>query len=329
MRKYVITGGAGFIGSSLAKRLTERGGEVFVLDDLSTGFERNIPRDAIFHKIDISNAAEVLGARLPDKIDAVYHLAAQSSGEASFADPARDIDVNYKATFNMLKLAESKKCKRFIFSSSMSVYGESSADNYRMNEDRRCSPVSYYGCNKLASESLIQIFTKTTMIKPTILRLFSVYGPGQNMLNRKQGIVSIYLSYLLENEPILVKGSLDRFRDLIYIEDVLDVFVSCEDDKRYYGEVLNLGTGVKTTILTLLHTILKLYGKEDFHNWVKVEGSTPGDIMGCVADIVKLKRLVNWSPKYGLEHGIKEMQAWLQQTAKVWLNNGKVSDTTS
>jgi UDP-glucose 4-epimerase len=327
MRKYIVTGGAGFIGSNLTKKLIARGNEVFVIDNLSTGFERNVPHGAIFCKADISNTNEISSLKLPDKIDTLYHLAAQSSGEASFEDPLYDIDINYKATCNLLKLAEAKKCGRFIYPSSMSVYGEAYTSDYKMAEEHRCSPISYYGCNKLASEKLIQVFTKNTDIKSTIFRLFTVYGPGQNMLNRKQGMVSIYLSYLLENKPVLVKGSLGRFRDFIYIDDVLEAFISCENDERSYGEIFNLGTGIKTTVQDLLTLMLKLYDKKDFYKWVNVEGNTLGDITGCIADISKLKKLTRWSPKYDLEYGIKKMKAWLEETAEIWLMARKKMDS--
>jgi len=319
MRKYIITGGAGFIGSNLAKRLIARGDKVFIIDNLSSGFERNLPQGVFFFKADVSNTAKVRKLDLPAKIDAVYHLAAQSSGESSFNDPLYDIDVNYKATYNLLKLAEKTKCRRFIFSSSMSVYGEMDKAERRIDEEHTCIPVSYYGCNKFASERLIQIFTRDTVIRPTIFRLFTVYGPGQNMFNRKQGMVSIYLSYLLEDKPVLVKGSLERFRDFIYVEDVLDVLISCEMDERYYGEIFNLGTGVKTTIRDLLVIMLRAYGKKDFRKWVKVRGRTPGDITGCVADIAKLRGLTGWSPKYKLEYGVKQMKLWLDETSDFWL----------
>lgn len=323
MRTIIITGGAGFIGSNLAKRFVARGDKVYVLDNLSIGFEENIPRGAFFYKSDISDIKELRALKLPNTADAIYHLAAQSSGEVSFDDPLKDIDINYKGTYNLLKLAEIKKCKRFIYASSMSVYGELGADNYKVSEFYPCNPVSYYGSNKFASERLIQIFTKKAKLKPTIFRLFSVYGPGQNMLNTKQGIVSIYLSYLLKNKPILVKGSLNRFRDLTYIDDVLNVFISCLNDKRCYGEIFNLGTGVKTTVKELLSVILKLYGKKDFDKWVRVKGNTPGDTMGCIADIKKLNSITGWTPKHGLKRGIGKMKSWLDETAGHWL---KVED---
>lgn len=309
-KTYVITGGAGFIGSSLARRLLERGDAVYILDDLSTGRYENIPGGAVFHNVDISDSGALFALVLPHKADYIYHLAAQSSGEASFEDPARDIDINYKGTYNILRLAQSKGCKRFIFSSSMSVYGDLPARHGPVREDFPCKPISYYGCNKLASESLIRAFTRGSDMDFTIFRLFSVYGPGQNLENMKQGMVSIYLSYLLKNSPIHVKGSIDRFRDFVYIDDVIDVFMQSEPRKETYGEVFNIGTSVKTTVKELLKIILRAYGKDDFDRWVNVKGNTAGDITGCIADIVKLEKKLGWKPKRGLEQGIAKMKEW-------------------
>ncbi len=302
-KSYLVTGGAGFIGSNLARKIIAGGGKVYIIDDLSTGFERNIPDGAIFYKTDISRPDQVGKLKLPYKLDTVYHLAAQSSGEASFDDPVRDIEVNYTGTYNILKLAEKKGAKRFIYSSSMSVYG----------------PASYYGCNKLASENMIRIYTKSTRIKSTILRFFSVYGPGQNMFNMKQGMVSIYLAYILNSRPITVKGSLDRFRDIIYIDDVVSILESCEDNPAAYGETFDVGTGMKTTVKDLLKAILKAYGKNNFDKWVKTAPGTPGDIKGCVADITKARRLLGWEHEHNLREGIAGMKEWLDRTKDLWV----------
>lgn len=318
MKTYVVTGGAGFIGSQLAKRLVEEGQSVYVLDDLSTGFERNVPSRANFYRVDISDMGQIRDLALPPRIDALFHIAGQSSGEASFDKPLRDIDVNYKGTYNMLKLSEDKGVSRFIYASSMSVYGEFNHKNYCVNEDHTARPISYYGANKLASENLIRIFTKDGNISPTILRFFSIYGPGQNMKNLKQGIVSIYMSYIMQNRPIIVKGALTRFRDLTYIDDLIDVLIKIEDCDETFNEVFNVGTGFKTTVEELVNSILKAFGKKDFDNWVIVQGNTPGDIMGCIADIGKLKRTLGWEPSYGIEEGLGKMKQWLDDTKDLW-----------
>lgn len=314
MKTYIITGGAGFIGSNLARRLINRGA-VYLIDDLSTGFKKNIPKAAVFCKADVSDMSALLSLRLPDKVDCVYHLAAQSSGEASFDDPVKDIDLNYKATYNVLNLAALKRCKRFIFSSSMSVYGEVPVSHEAISEDFPCNPTSYYGCNKLASEKLIKVFSKNAGIEYTIFRIFTAYGPSQNMTNMRQGMASIYLAYLLHNSPILVKGSLERFRDFIYIDDILEAMTKGEDCKAAYGEVFNIGSSIKTPVKELLEIMLEVYGKDDFKKWVIVKGSTPGDIKGCVADISRLKKALGWKPKFGLQEGITKMKDFLDKEA--------------
>jgi len=318
MRTSVVTGGAGFIGSRLTHRLLERGDTVYVLDDLSTGFSRNVPAGAVFYEVDVSDVRELGRIRLPARADTVYHLAGQSSGEASFDNPLRDMDCNYRATYNMLVASESMKADRFIYSSSMSVYGDVSSSVTAVPESHECNPASYYGCNKLASEKLITVFTKRSRVKPTIFRFFNVYGPGQNMRNMKQGMLSIYMSYLMKNVPITVKGSLDRFRDFIYIEDLLDAVVSCEESESAFHKTFNLGTGLKTSVFDLLKVLLGVFGKEAFDKWVIVEGSTPGDVKGLVADMTKLKACTGWLPRYGIEEGMKEMKQWLDETVNLW-----------
>lgn len=315
MKAYIITGGAGFIGSHLARHLIERGNNVHILDNISTGLEANIPRGSTFHKVDVCDPKALSRLDLPNKVDCIYHLAAQSSGEASFDDPASDIDINYKATYNMLKVARSKRCKRFIYSSTMSVYGNVPIENGPVSEDYLCDPASYYGCNKLASEKLINIFCRANDMDYTVFRIFSAYGPGQNMMNMRQGMISIYISYLLRNVPIEVKGSLDRFRDCVYIDDIRDVLVKSEECRAAYGGVFNLGTSVRTTVRQMLTVILKTFGKDEFDKWVVVKGPTAGDTTGCVADIRKLRKALCWNTKYALQEGISLMKKSLEGTA--------------
>lgn len=318
MKTTVITGGAGFIGSRLAQRLVERGDSVYVFDDLSTGYARNVPKEAIFYQVDVSNMRKLRTLDLPRGVGTVYHFAGQSSGEASFDDPSGDIDRNYRATYNMLVASELMNAERFIYSSSMSVYGDVDLSVPVVSEGYECNPTSYYGCNKFASEKLINVFSKHSHMKPTIFRFFNVYGPGQNMKNMKQGMLSIYMSYLIKDVPVTVKGSLDRFRDFIYIEDLLDAVVNCEESPGTFFETFNLGTGVKTTVSGLLKALLNCFGKEDFDKWVVVEGSTPGDIKGFVADMTKLRSRIGWSASYKIEDGIKQMKKWIDETVDLW-----------
>lgn len=318
IKTYIVTGGAGFIGSSLTKRLLQRGDRVYVLDNLSTGFERHIPADAIFYHIDITDMDKLLAIEFTQEIDAIFHFAAQPSGEASFDDPLRDIEVNYIATYNVLKLCEELRCFRFIYASSMSVYGDINQDNPIVSESYVCNPISYYGCNKLASEKMINLYSRHSGISFTNFRLFNVYGPGQNMCNMKQGMLSIYLSYIMKDLPIVVKGSLDRFRDFIYIEDVINAVLACEMLPKTFNQTYNLGTGVKTMVYDLLRAILQSYGKDDFDSWVIVEGNTPGDIKGIIADMTKWRMTASWNPEFKLQDGLRNMKKWIDETKEWW-----------
>lgn len=131
-------------------------------------------------------------------------------------------------------------------------------------------------------------------------------------------MVSIYMSYLMKDVPIIVKGSLDRFRDFIYVDDVVDGLIRSELSEKTFGEVFNIGTGQATTVLELLQTLLKTFQKDDFNRWIVVERNTPGDIKGFTADISKLKATIEWEPRYDIERGMAEMKAWIDQTMDLW-----------
>jgi UDP-glucose 4-epimerase len=308
----LITGGAGFIGSHLAKRLIADGYTVYIFDDLSTGYLTNIPAGAVFFNVDISHPQSIAQAKLPEVVDVVYHLAAQSSGEVSFDDPQRDILVNYLGTQNILDYAARKKAKAFIFTSSMSVYGSKDKTQAVVNEMALPSPKSYYGCNKLAAENAIRVFGETTGLPTYIFRLFNVYGPGQNMANIRQGMVSIYLSYINAKQKILVKGSMERFRDFIYIDDVIAALCLPLSNNIKMDEIYNVGTGVGTSVRSLLENILRFYGYSNCEEWILTEPQTLGDVNGVIADNKKLVESGFWQPNTDLYRGISIMIAWLK-----------------
>ena len=307
-QNILVTGGAGFIGSCLSSRLIDEGYNVVVIDNLSTGFESNIPQKAEFVKLDISN--EDFLKKLPEiRFDYVFHLAAQSSGEVSFEDPAYDVKTNVMGTLLLLNWFMEKRIKRFIYTSSMSIYGDN--QDLPVKETAPPRPLSFYGVGKLASEKYTDIFIKKGL-PVTILRLFNVYGPGQNMRNLKQGMVSIYMAYIAKDEPILVKGSRDRFRDFIYIDDVVDAFVRTAFSEKAANKTFNVGIGKQTFVWQLLDEITKAFGYKIGDYPIQFKGSTPGDQIGIYADISKIKRYLSWEPKVELADGIVKMVEWLK-----------------
>jgi len=302
MAKYIVTGGAGFIGAHLTKRLLNEGHSVVSVDSLSTGQTQNIDPKADFIEGDISDKRFVFSLPV-EGVKGVFHLAAQSSGEISFENPLRDLEINAGGTLLLLDWCRKNRVPRFIFSSSMGVYGTES--DKALSEDSPKSPKSFYGAAKLAAENYINIYSGLG-VETTVIRLFNVYGPFQNMENTKQGMASIYMSYILKDEPITVKGSMDRFRDQTYIGDVIEGIISCLCNPVSIGKTYNIATGKKSTVRELLKAMLKASGKPADYP-VKIIGGTPGDIFGCYADISKAKTELEWSPRYGLEDGLREM----------------------
>lgn len=305
-KKILVTGGAGFIGSHIAKRLLEEGHKVLVMDNLASGYEKNIPAGADFLNIDISDHKALANLSGSD-IGVVFHLAAQSSGEISHERPLLDIMTNSVGTLALLDWCKANRIKRFIFSSSMAVYGQ--PEKPRVKENDVCRPLSRYGISKLAAENYVNHFSREG-IDTTIFRLFSVYGPGQDLDNMKQGMVSIYLSYILKGRTLHVKGSGERFRDFTYIDDVVDAMTRSMDAEITFGKVYNIATGIKTLVSDLVALELAVMGKDDKTYPVKYEGSTPDDQFGLYADISGIERDLNWRPGVALKEGLKRMAEW-------------------
>jgi len=303
MSTYLVTGAAGFIGAALSERLITDGHTVVTIDNLSTGFESNIPDGVEFILGDCGDA-KVYSQLQEVQFDAIFHIAGQSSGEISFDDPIYDIRTNAESTLLLLQYALQNNCSRFIYASTMSVYGVKPENP--VSEDEQCIPESFYGVAKLASEHYLRIYEQFG-IQSTSLRLFNVYGPGQNLENLRQGMVSIFLAQMIENNHIHVKGSPNRFRDFVYIDDVVDAFVKTLHCDESFGQVINVGTGVKTSVEELVEQLIASQ-KEDVT--VEYLGSTQGDIHGIFADNSNMKSILNFDTLVPLGSGLEEMVHW-------------------
>jgi UDP-glucose 4-epimerase len=307
MGNYLVTGAAGFIGSAIAHRLEAEGHEITAIDNLRTGFRENLPKSARFIEggcQDKSTYRE-LGSQ---KFDAIYHLAGQSSGEISFDDPVYDLQTNTQSTLYLLNYALENGCDRFLYASTMSVYGAQPEEP--IDENRAQKPLSFYGVGKIASEHYLRIY-EDHGIRSTALRLFNVYGPGQNLNNLRQGMVSIFLIMALRDKKVHVKGHADRFRDFVYIDDVVEAFLRCENNPSTHGRVFNVGTGLKTTIGELLNNM-----KSHITHPVDTlfDGGTPGDQFGIFADTSALYEVLGWKPEVQLKEGLKRMVKWAKGT---------------
>ena len=234
-----------------------------------------------FFKFDLSKYDNF--KKIP-KCDFILHLAGQSSGDISFDDPVKDLQKNTQSTINLIKFGIRSNTKKIIYASSMSVYGDLKKKKY--TENLNTDPKSCYGISKLASEYYLKIFSKK--INYLIFRMFNIYGPGQDLSNLRQGMVSIYLAQAIKNKKIKVKGSLNRIRDFVYIDDVVDIWIKALH-KNIKNETINISTGIPVSVKELLVSIKTLIPK------VKIiqASSTRGDQYRSVGDSKKLKKIFN------------------------------------
>jgi len=286
--KYLVTGAAGFIGSHVSKRLLDDGHSVTTIDNLSTGFKNQIPDGCEFIHGDLSEDSTI------DKIekkffDAILHFAGQSSGEISAEDPIADLNSNVVSTIKLLEYARKTGCKRFIYASSMSIYGELPGKECFAETDI-ADPKIFYSVGKLASENYLKVYSRQYGIVFTALRYFNIYGEGQNMNNLKQGMVSIYLKQFLDNkfENVEIKGDIQRFRDLSHISDIVDVTVESINNSDFFNEIINIGSGVKITVEEIIFQIREIL---DSKKSIVISKGTPGDQFGIFANVTKLQNI--------------------------------------
>ena len=293
--KILVTGGAGFVGNHLAHKLKDLGHDV-IINDLPDKIKFKHNYNFKCYTFDLSNYNSF--AILPNDIDVIYHTAAQTSGYIGLVNPELDVDWNMKGTLNVCRFAKEKKVKKVIYTSSMAVYGE--GDFFKETDE--INPISHYGVSKLCGELYLKQYEQYG-IDYTIFRLFNVYGYGQDMENLNQGMVSIYLAQALKSKIIEVKGSFDRYRDFVYIDDVVSALVLGLEDKTN-SEIYNVCNKRKTTVGELLQLIFEAH--DDSHLFeAKNIGQYDGDQDGNTGDNLKLKGL-GWKPTVSLEDGIKK-----------------------
>ncbi len=251
--RALVTGGAGFIGSNLVDALVERGDEVTVLDDLSTGRRENLDR-ALAGGVelvegDVRDASTVSSAFDRARAEAVYHLAAQIDVRRSVADPRFDLDVNVGGTIQLLEAARERGTERFAFASTGgAIYGEGDGRDLPLGEDAECRPDAPYGQSKQAAEGYVGVYARLHGLAAVSLRLGNVYGPRQDPLG-EAGVAAIFCGALLNGRTPTVFGDGLQTRDYIYVGDVVDAFVAAVSSGA--TGVFNIGTGIETNVLEL------------------------------------------------------------------------------
>lgn len=295
LRTIVVTGVGGFIGSAVAQRLIAEGFRVVGVDDFSAGKRENVPKQVDLVEVDVSTLQLV--SKLPAAVHAVLHLAGQSSGEISFDDPISDLQKNTVSTLRLIDFANSAGATRFVFASSMSVYG--ATNDAPTHEEAVLQPLSCYGVGKAAAEGYLRVFSQHTPF--VSLRMFNVYGPGQDLQNLRQGMVSIYVAQALATKRIVVKGSAERYRDFVYIDDVVEAWVRALQRPEPLNTAINVGTGVRTEVGQLLNMIQRLVPD----TVVEFADGTPGDQFGIYADTQRMQTHLGISNLVSLQDGLR------------------------
>lgn len=303
--QVLVTGVGGFIGSHVARRFVAEGCNVVGIDDFSNGSPDNVPEEIVFIEGDLADYSIL--EKISGSCDYILHLAGQSSGEISFDNPADDLKKNTVTTLNLIRYGIAHHAKKIVYASSMSVYGDKPDE--AISEQENCWPLSCYGVGKLAAEGYLRVYSN--QLPYVSLRMFNVYGPGQDMENLRQGMVSIYLSQALHNKNIQVKGSLKRYRDFIYIDDVVEAWYRAMTNDSVSNLTLNLGTGVRTTVQELLDAI-KVHMPDIA--WFS-EGSTPGDQTGIYAETTALLKILKMNEFVSLKDGMQKFISWANEHA--------------
>jgi UDP-glucose 4-epimerase len=302
--RILITGGAGFIGSNLADAFVERGDEVLVVDDLSTGREANVPRSARLERCDIRSpeAARAVEGFRPEVL---CHLAAQLDVRTSVADPAHDADVNILGTLRLLEACRTVGTRRVLFASTGgAIYGEQ--DVFPCDETHATRPISPYGVAKLAVEHYLHYYSVVYGFGATCLRFANVYGPRQSA-HGEAGVVAIFAHKLLSGEIPVINGTGEQTRDFVFVKDVVRAnLVALE--KNLTG-AYNVGTGVETTVMELYASLQKATGVKEA---AKHAPAKLGEQMRSCLDASRLERDGGFRPRTSLDEGIRATVAYFQ-----------------
>lgn len=313
-KRVLVTGGAGFIGSHMADRLLADGHEVVVIDNESSSSGRDVPAGATYIKGDVRNLDELEQAFVGG-LDAVFHIAGQASTVLAFDDPHDDLNTNVGGTINVIQLCVKHGVSRLLFASSMTAYGH--PETIPVPESEPCVPISYYGVTKYAAERYaLSSGTRNDLTQPlnvTAFRMFNVYGSRQRLDNPYQGVMGIFVGRILREETIPIFGDGEQSRDFVYIDDVVDAWVTAWQDERAHGEVFNLGCGQKISMNALVNEISGAVGFESGVYPVNYGPERPGDQRHMAADMSHLMKTLGWKPAVSLAAGIRQTIEWARE----------------
>src|ERR1700732_11745 len=304
--RYLVTGGAGFIGSNMVDELVRRGHEVVVLDDLSAGKETNLA--SVRSKIDLRVGSITDLARVQSAcagVDYVIHLAARTSVPRSVKDPLETNHVNIDGTLNVLVAARDAKVRRFVYAASSSAYGET--PTLPKVASMHPEPISPYGVTKYVGELYAQVFGRCYGLENVCLRYFNVFGPRQDPTSQYSGVLSRFMLAILERRQPVIYGDGEQTRDFTYVENVVDETLKASEASGVSGMVFNGGTGVRIT----LNEVLKLVGKiTGMKIQAKYDPPRTGDIRDSQADVSRAQKVLGYEPRVHFEEGLQRTWRW-------------------
>ncbi len=304
----LVTGGGGFIGSHLVDLLLLNGHSVRVLDNFSTGSRNNLPSQ--------NERLEILEADIRDpkaveqsvhEVEAIVHLAAIASVQASVEDPVGTHAVNLVGTVNLLEAARRHGIKRFVFASSAAVYGN--AQQLPVTEDTPLAPLTPYAADKLASEYYIDFYRRQHGLQPVVFRFFNIFGPRQDPSSPYSGVISIFMQRAINGQPITVYGDGEQSRDFVFVADLVELLKQASVTTNGSELPMNVGNGQGTDLNQLLKLIGDFSGKELDVEYV---ARRPGDIKHSQADNCRLRQRMKYESRYPVEVGLQKTYEWYQ-----------------
>jgi nucleoside-diphosphate-sugar epimerase len=308
---YLVTGGAGFIGSHIAGALSQSGARVRVLDDLSTGHAENL--EDIGGRVEFVRAglldADAL-ARALEGVELVFHEAAIPSVPRSVENPEETHRACVEGTFALLVAARAAGVRRVVYAASSSAYGDQ--PTLPKVEDMAPQPLSPYAAAKLVGEYYCQVWARTYGFETVSLRYFNVFGPRQDPGSQYSGVISRFIAALLSGEQPVIYGDGEQSRDFTYISNVVDANLRAAETTRGIGEVINVATGERATLNELLEALKGITGKTDVS--ADYREARVGDVRHSLADITRARELLGYEPTVGLEEGLRKTIEWWSQS---------------
>lgn len=295
--RFLVTGGAGFLGAALANRLVRAGHTVRVLDDLSAGDPARLDSRVMFTRGDVTDVPKLW--TLLQGVDCVYHLAARVSVPESILYPRDYNAVNVGGTVAVMEAMRDAGVKRVVFTSSGAVYGEQ--DRQPVREDFSPDPGSPYAASKVSSEHYVRTIGKLWGIETVILRVFNAYGPGQAVPPAHAPVIPQFLKQALGGGSLVVFGDGRQSRDFVYVDDVVDGLVAAATARNVDRQIINIGSGADTSINALVEKISRVTGRKLN---VLHSGAQTGGVSRLCADISKARQLLNFAPKVDLDTGL-------------------------